>query len=168
MTPTAHLNQALTVQMHEYRITKYNPENRNDQGHYLDLDEWTEFSDVGKSVSLSEYEAVETAYISSAIDLVSNCELSGLRIKSLEDYQNKCSFKENDIVTLESLEAVLRALLRGDFWCMLESEQAFVHIGYDFYMYVGVQSTSEQVVSRTMNRGLYVEEFISPYHPENC
>lgn len=158
----------LTITMHEYRITKYDPNNRNHQGHYLDLEEWTEFSDVGKSVSLQEYMVVEAAYISSALDLVSDCEPAGLRIKSLEDYQNKCCHKENEVVALEEIEAVLRSVLRGDYWCMLESDQAFIHIGYDFYMYIGLSSVSEKVITRTIGRGLYVEKFISPYHPEDC
>lgn len=158
---------ALTVTMNEYRITKYDPKKRNDQGHYLDLDEWTEFSDVGERVPLKEYESVEKAYISSALDLVSECEPLGLSIKSLEDYQNKCSFQEGDTVPQKDLETVLRSLLRGDYWCKLESGHAFVHVGWDYYMYVGVQSASPQSISRVTRRGLYVEEFVSPYHPEN-
>ena len=153
--------------MNEYRITKYNPKNRNDQGHYLDLEEWTEFSDVGTKVSLSDYEKVEKAYISSAMDLISECEPLGLRVISLEDYQGNCTYKEESTVPQNELEAVLRSLLRGDYWCKLESDNAFVHIGWDYYMYVGVQSASPKTISRTSNRGLYVEEFTSPYHPEN-
>lgn len=153
--------------MNEYRITKYNPKNRNDQGHYLDLEEWTEYSDVGEKVSLDDYEKVEAAYISSALDLVSECEPNGLRVVSLEDYQSKCPFKENDNVAQKDMEAVIRSLLRGEYWCKLESDHAFVHVGWDYYMYVGVQAASSQSISRATERGLYVEEFISPYHPEN-
>lgn len=159
---------ALTGNMNEYRITKYNPEKRNELGHYLDRNEWTEFSDVGKSVTLKEYELVEAAYISTAIDLVSHSELSGLSIKSLEDYQNKCSYKDGDFIPLIDLEGVVRSLLRGEFWCMLESDSAFIHIGYDYYMYIGAQSASLNEIARVKDRGLYVEEFVSPYHPEGC
>ena len=153
--------------MNEYRITKYNPKNRNDQGHYLDLEEWTEYSDVGEKVSLEDYERVEAAYISSALDLVLECEPYGLRVVSLEDYQNKCPFKENDNVPQKDMETVMRSLLRGEYWCRLESDNAFVHFGWDYYMYVGVQTASPQSISRVTKRELYVEDFISPYHPEN-
>ena len=154
--------------MNEYRITKYNPEKRNEQGHYLDREEWTEFSDVGKSVTLKEYELVEAAYISSALDLVSNSELSGLSIKSLEDHQNKCCYKEGDFIPLKDLDGVVRSLLRGEFWCMLESDSAFVHIGYDYYMYIGAKNAPSNEIARAKDRGLYVEEFVSPYHPQGC
>jgi hypothetical protein len=34
--------------MTSYRITKYDPGRRNEQGHYLDDSEWTAISDIGK------------------------------------------------------------------------------------------------------------------------
>jgi hypothetical protein len=153
--------------MNEYRITKYNPQNRNEFGHYLDIDEWTEFCEVGSKVSLQEYEIIESNYIVSAIDLISNCTFSGLTIQGLEDYRNNCPHKEGALISLEKLNAVLRSLLRGDYWCKLESQEAFIHIGYDFYMYVGVKISNDETISRIYQRGLYIEKFRSPYHSEH-
>ncbi len=48
--------------MKEYRVTKYNPNNRDSKGSYL-AEEWTSISDVGKSITKSEYEEIENAYI---------------------------------------------------------------------------------------------------------
>ena len=153
--------------MNEYRITKYNPENRNTQGHYLDVQDWTEFSDVGKKVSLEEYEIVEESYISSAIDFIKENEPNGLQIRDLQDLKSRSTFKEGDVVLIKELAPVLRSLLRGEYWCRLESEQSFIHFGWDYYMYIGVNNASSESILRTTEKGLYVEEFISPYHPEN-
>lgn len=75
--------------MNQYRVTKYNPNKRNNLGHYQDQNEWTEFSDVGKSVSKEEYLSVEKSYIDSAIDFVASNDIKSLKIIELEDYHNK-------------------------------------------------------------------------------
>ena len=165
---TQPLNRALTINMNEYRVTKYNPDNRNELGHYLDLSEWTEFSDVGKSVTLDEYEVIESAYINSALDLITNSKTVGLTIESLEDYQGSCEYKDEELVPFSKLPGVVRSLLRGEYWCKLVAKEGFIHIGYDYYMYVGSSISDADTISRVINRGLYVENFISPYHPEDC
>ena len=42
------------VPMREFRLSKYNPESRNEHGEYL-ANEWTEYSDVGQLVSIEDY-----------------------------------------------------------------------------------------------------------------
>lgn len=150
--------------MNQYRITKYNPKNRNSQGHYFYPNEWTEFSDVGKSVSLEEYELIEDSYISSAIDIVSSSGSKGLVVRGLEKSQNNCAYSEGEFITINELSLVIQSILRGNFWCKLESDQAFIHIGYDFYMYVGSISICNNSIERTEAKGLYVETFESPYN----
>jgi hypothetical protein len=154
--------------MIEYRITKYNPAKRNELGLYLGKDEWTEFSEVGKNVSLEDYEKVEAAFTKSALEFLSSAEIKELNVVGLEDYQNKSRHKENDTISIDKLEKELRSLLRGDFWCKYESELGYVHVGYDYYMYIGVSSVESETIERAENRGLFVEEFTSPYHPEDC
>ena len=83
--------------MWQFRITKYDPNKRNEQGHYLDKNEWTEYSDVGTSVSLSEYERVEKLYINAALELCSTAGAEYLYLTSLEDYNKNCSFIEKQI-----------------------------------------------------------------------
>lgn len=154
--------------MQEFRVTKYNPAKRNDKGHYVNSDEWTEYSDVGLSVSLEEYEKIERAYINSAIEIIARSGIHSLKVIALQDQKNKCEFNENAEVLTASLEPVLRALLRGDYWCRLETDQGFIHIGWDYYMYIGVTRVNETALCNTKNRGLYIETFVSPYHPESC
>lgn len=45
--------------LNSWRITKYDPLNRDADGIYLDLEEWTCFSEVGTKVSMAEYEVTE-------------------------------------------------------------------------------------------------------------
>jgi hypothetical protein len=63
--------------MHEYRITKYDPTLRDENGRYT-REEWTSFSQVGGAVSFEEYVRVEKAYIDTALaflreDKVGSC-----------------------------------------------------------------------------------------------
>ena len=153
--------------MHEFRVTKYDPSKRDDVDRYLDKEEWTDFSDVGNSVSLEEYESVERAYIKSAVEFIAGSGITSLKVVGLEDSRRQCQIKEHENISIESLEPVLRALLRGDCWCRLEGEEGFVHIGWDYYMYIGVNRLDGSAIHNTECRGLYVETFVSPYHPEN-
>ncbi|MBP1917484.1 hypothetical protein [Lederbergia galactosidilytica] len=45
--------------MNSWRITKYDPVKRDADGSYLDLEEWTCFSEVGTKVSIEEYQITE-------------------------------------------------------------------------------------------------------------
>jgi len=154
--------------MYEFRVTKYDPQKRHETGYYTDQEEWTDFGQVGKNVSLEEYLLIEKAYIDSAIEFIASSGSDSLTVVSLENHRNTTNLKEHDLIPLDSLDPVLRSLLRCEFWCRLESELGFIHIGWDYYMYIGVSRVNESVISNTQKRGLFVEEFISPYHPEDC
>jgi len=52
--------------MKNFRITKYDPKNRNDKGHYL-YDHWTEFDHIGRTlegelVTIDKYLNVESDF----------------------------------------------------------------------------------------------------------
>lgn len=76
------------------------------------------------------------------------------------------SFDEGDALSIEQIADVLRKLLREELWCRLEAADAFVHTGYDYYMYVGVPRLCPAARRHAEDLGLYVEGFASPYHPE--
>ena len=154
--------------MKELRITKYNPENRDSSGAYLDHKEWTSFSEVGLNVSKKEYETVESNYIESAKDLVSDLKRIEFTICGLEDQSGQSGLIDGSKIEGKEIERTLRGMLREEYWCRLESEEAFIHIGWDYYMYVGIPGITEEAKERILNRGLYVENFISPYHLEKC
>ena len=61
------------------------------------------------------------------------------------------------------MAAVIRLCLRAEIWCRLVAPGAFVHVGYDFYLYVGVSVACPRAIAAATGRGLFVEEFSSPY-----
>jgi hypothetical protein len=152
----------------QYRVTKYNPERRNSSGAYLE-DEWTSRSDIGKlfaGVMLTEeqYLDMEQAYIDAALAFLGNTGTGALRVIGLENYRNCYSAPAVDeLVSLDSVPDLLRAMLREEYWCKLESISAFIHVGYDYCMYIGVDSDCASARNFAERRGLFVENFRSPY-----
>jgi len=149
--------------MWQFRITKYDLNKRDDSGRYLDLDEWTEFFEVGEKISLEEYEKIENLYIDAAHDLISGDGIKYLSLVGLENRQKTCPYKDNDKIYCENLKGVIRSLLRGEYWAKLESDKGFIHIGWDFYMYVGTENLNEPAIWKIADNGLYVEQMNSPY-----
>ena len=44
----------------------------------------------------------------------------------------------------EQLKA--RQMLRGESWCRMEAVGGFIHVGYDYYMYLGVERLCSEAV----------------------
>jgi hypothetical protein len=154
--------------MYQYRITKYNPSRRDPRGAYP-VDEWTSRSDIGKAfggVHLTEehYLRVEQAYLDAAAAFLSEAGIAELTVTGLENH-GKASTAPPDgsHVMAGDVPEVVRSLLREDFWCRLEGPGAFVHVGYDYYMYIGVPVESTYASAVAQAHGLIVEAFRSPY-----
>jgi hypothetical protein len=154
--------------MHEYRVTKYDPEWRNSRGAYIKA-EWTMFTDIGQAfggvvLTNSEYERVEGAYVESAIAFLRESGITELTIGGLENHKKRdLEFGEGSTLPLNRIGDVIRSLLREEFWCRLESNSGFVHVGWDYYMYIGVLHPCPSAERRAKELGLYVEDFESPY-----
>ena len=153
--------------MKQYRVTKYNPKYRNTDGTY-NRSEWTSFSDVGDIVSKEEYEKVESSYIDSALSFLEEQNISKLAITYIEN-QNK--YNEPDVLletgtklNTNQLKNVLKSILREKYWAKLENENSFIHLGWDYYMYIGVPNEPQQAKKYAESKGLYVESFNSPYN----
>ena len=155
--------------MFEFRVTKYNPEYRKKSGAYT-RDEWISVCEIGRSfngeiLTRAEYERVENAYVTAALSFLGEACVPALAIVGLEiESSTKLAFENGHTLSLEETAAVIRRLLRGEFWCRLEASDAFVHIGYDYYMYIGVPSLCDAAAERTKQLGLFVERFRSPYN----
>ncbi len=154
--------------MNEYRVTKYDPALRDSTGAYT-KQEWAMFTDVGRSfrgvvLTESEYKRVEDAYVQAALAFLTEGGLAELTIEGLENPQKKLEISEGSMLPVNRLGDVLRRLLRGEFWCRLEGNGGFVHIGWDYCMYVGVSNPCPSAEKLASDIGLYVEEFKSPYN----
>ena len=154
--------------MNEYRVTKYNPAFRRGSGAYA-RDEWISFNDIGRSfggvvLTRAEYQRVEDAYVAAAMAFLQEAAVPRLTVRGLENIRGRSvPFGEGDALTTEQAGDVLRRVLRDEFWCRLEAADAFIHVGWDYYMYLGVPRACPAARRRAEELGLYVEDFPSPY-----
>ncbi len=156
---------------YKYRITKYNPSNRDATGGYL-LDDWTSNSDIGSSfggtiLSEAEYNRVEDAYVLCAVSFLRESGIHQLVMTYLEnhgDYHEPgLDLKEGQVYSLQELERLFRLVLRETIWGKFEwHDLAYVHFGYDYYMYLGVNQECPKSTAYAVQHGLFVEDFESP------
>lgn len=159
----------------ELRITKYNPKCRRSDGTY-DRDEWTSYSDIGKQFSdgiltRESYLFVEEKFISTIVSFFRTAGISCLSVEDSENFEgvaaylkssDKINFAQLDQVGPATVESIIRLCLREQAWCKLRGERdAYLHFGYDYYVYVGADS-GELVNWRPLD-GIFAEPFQSPY-----
>ncbi|MEV6758540.1 RNA-binding protein [Streptomyces sp. NPDC051214] len=162
-----------------HRITKYDPADRDERGHY-----------TGTQDTASDHGPVEAAYLAaiaafaeaSGIDRLEMREpaitgfvhfgleppteghgLAGLFPPDLTGYHDGA-----EICLPVALELV-RAMLRDQgAWCRLEVGDVFtVHVGWDQYVYVGTDRPCADAVAHTRELGLFAEPMAaSPYAAE--
>lgn len=157
--------------MKEYRVTKYAPHLRDSRGHYLS-DDWTSVTQIGRSfggivLTEQEYKRVEHAYVNVALAFLSEGGLTALKVDGLENSRGKpLTLSEGTVLSIEQLRDVIGLILREEFWCRLQGDDGFLHFGWDYYMYIGVPHRCNAAERQASDLGLYVEEFVSPYHEE--
>ena len=169
--------------LRQFRITKYDPANRDRQGRYL-VDEWTEAWDIGKDINghtltLDDYLVVEARYVRAAERFFQASGLGHLRVNRVGMHEADddtdhvlyvpafadIRLAEDGKITAGDLPLLLRAMLRGYCWCQLDIDgQFFIHTGWDYYMYVGINADCADQIIETEADGLFVEELPSPYH----
>ncbi|MFE7327873.1 RNA-binding protein [Streptomyces sp. NPDC057565] len=162
-----------------HRITKYDPADRDEHGHY-----------TGAEDTVSDHGPVESAYLAaiaafaeaSGIDRLEIREpavtglahfgveppaeghgLDGLFPPDLTGYHDGAE------VSLPVALELVRAMLRDEgAWCRLETGDVFtVHVGWDQYVYVGSDRPCPDAVARTRELGLFPEPLTaSPYAAE--
>ena len=152
-------------------VPKYDPDLRDEHGRFLQ-DDWISASDVGgmflgKELSLERYNAVELAYTSTVLSFLEEAKIDFLQVSDIEYRMNSHDApQKGSRLRRENIPAVVGAMLREEFWCRLESTQAFVHVGYDYYMYIGVTYECPNSINFARQHGIFVENFISPHHPD--
>ena len=158
-----------------YRITKFNPENRNSKGGYL-VDEWTSFSDSGKDFNgirftYEDYILTEDKYILSILEF---CNFYGIKefdivnpeLNEPETWDKHSLHLKETFETIIGKKTILsadtgnlaRLILREYFWCDLKNYEKGIHFGYDYYMYFDTGSEMpEELKIKIQNIGLYIE-----------
>lgn len=156
----------------EYRISKYNPIYRNAGGNY-EREDWTSFSDIGKSFNgkifdVNEYNKYEQAYIETALSFLKESKINKLLISDLENnhLNSRYSNLQNNRVldSNELISQVIKSVLREDFWCkLINQNNFFIHFGYDYYMYIGTNIKCEKSEILLTRNNLFMENITSPY-----
>jgi hypothetical protein len=155
----------------EFRVTKYDPAHRDRRGAYT-RDEWTSVGDIGQPfggvvLTEAEYRRVEDAYATAAVAFLREAGVPSLAVAGLENHASvPLPFAEGSSLTLVEVSEVVRRLLREEFWCRLEGAGAYVHVGWDYYMYVGMLRRCPSAEASARELGLFVEPFRSPYRDQ--
>ncbi|WP_460499211.1 S1 RNA-binding domain-containing protein [Glycomyces tarimensis] len=160
-----------------YRITKYDPADRDALGHY------------STEVTTSDHGPVEAAYLQAVAAFAADAGVEHLAIREPEATgfvhfgaepavpghglagifpPDLTGYHDGAEVTVDVGLALVRAMLRDNgAWCRLEAEGAFaVHVGWDQYVYVLTSSPSANALARTRALGLFPELLdASPYDP---
>jgi hypothetical protein len=145
--------------VHEYRVSKYDPSRRDEHGAYPD-DDWTVFADIGREfggvvLTRAEYERVENAYLDAVRIFAAAGGLDEFFVRGLE---GRSSLVEGQRLGLAEAVAVVRGLLREQgFWCRLAADGGFLHVGWDYYLHVGVAADASAIVPEVAALGLHVE-----------
>ncbi|WP_235454094.1 RNA-binding protein [Streptomyces olivochromogenes] len=164
---------------HIFRVTKYDPADRDDNGSYIGTEDTV--SDHGQ-VEGAYLQAVEAFAVEVGIDRLSVREpgipsLVHFGVEPLQDgfgldglFPNGLTgFHDGAEVPLGVALELVRVMLReSGAWCRLEAEGAFaVHVGWDQYLYIGSGRLCEGALARTRELGLFAERLdASPYAVE--
>ncbi|MGI5405254.1 S1 RNA-binding domain-containing protein [Streptomyces chartreusis] len=159
-----------------YRVTKYDPADRDQHGHY-----------VGAEDTTNDHGPVEAAYLHAVAAFAEDTGVDRLAIRepqlggaahlSLEPPVNgyglpdlfaadPAGFHDGALVPIAVGLELVRAMLRDNgAWCRLEAEGVFtVHVGWDQYLYLGSSRPCEAALARTRALGLFPERLdASPY-----
>ncbi|GAA3846063.1 hypothetical protein GCM10022403_092290 [Streptomyces coacervatus] len=159
-----------------YRVTKYDPADRDERGHYTGTEDTT-----------SDHGEVEAAYLQSVAAFAGDTGIDHLAVREpqvpslahfgvdppVDDFGlagrlpvDPAGFHDGAEVSLDIGLELVRAMLRGNgAWCRLEVEDTFaVHVGWDQYVYIGSSRPCEEALARTRALGLFPERRdASPY-----
>lgn len=161
---------------YQYRITKYNPALRDANGAFMG-DDWTARSDVGRAfggvvLTMAAYQLVEDAYVFAVDSLLRAARVDSLQLCGLENrgLETRGTGKLPNFVkpgadlNVAQCAEFARLALREQVWGKLVAPgRAFVHFGYDYYMYIGLPVKCAGALAAVQQRGLFVEPFRSPY-----
>ena len=159
-----------------YRITKYDPADRDERGSY-----------IGAEPTISDHGPVEAAYLQAVAAFARTAGVDWLAIREpgigglahfgleppIDGYglaglfpPDLSGFHDGAQVSISVGLELIRAMLRDNgVWCRLEAEGAFtVHVGWDQYVYVSSSRPCEAALARTRSLGLFPEPLdASPY-----
>ncbi|MFF1318262.1 RNA-binding protein [Streptomyces chartreusis] len=161
---------------HVYRVTKYDPADRDEHGHYR-----------GSEDTVSDHGEIEEAYLQAVAAFAADTRIAQLSVRepgiiSLAHFGVEspmdgfgierllpgglADFHDGAEVSLQTGLELVRLMLRdGGAWCRLEVEDTFaVHVGWDQYLYVGSDRPCRGALARIRELGLFPERMDASPH----
>jgi len=159
-----------------YRVTKYDPADRDEHGHY-----------AGTEGTVSDHGGIEAAYLQAVAAFAGDTGIGHLAVREPQVPSlaylgveppvdgfgldglfsvGPSGFHDGAEVSLDVGLELVRVMLRGNgAWCRLEAEDTFaVHVGWDQYLYIGSSRLCEEALGRARVLGLFPERLeASPY-----
>jgi hypothetical protein len=144
--------------LHQYRLTKYDPALRDERGAFTG-DDWTAITDIGDTfagvrLTLPTYLEVEGKHLASLASFIDESSTEKLVADGVENAEGGFRVHDGDELTpIEAVEAV-RQMLRDEGWCRLvDGDRFYIHVGWDYYFYVGSDAPCEKSVEFAQERG---------------
>ena len=155
-----------------WRVTRYDPAYRDPRGAYT-IETWTSIGDVGRVfeghvLSIEEYEGVESAYIDAFLSFAHEAGTESVHVREYSSSGGE-QIEEGAIVPIGEATEIVRAMLREEVNCRLESPENdfYLHVGFDLYMYVGAANPCPKAVAHANEIGLFVDsDWPSPMLPD--
>ncbi|GAA4072420.1 RNA-binding protein [Streptomyces shaanxiensis] len=159
-----------------YRVTKYDPADRDGHGHY-----------TGPEDTVSDHGEIEASYLRAVAAFAADTGIDHLVVREpqvpslahlgveppvdgfgLEGLfpSGQAGFHDGAQVLLDIALELVRVMLRDNgAWCRLEADDTFaVHVGWDQYLYISSSRPCEEALARTRELGLFPERLdASPY-----
>lgn len=161
---------------HTYRVTKYDPADRDADGAY-----------TGSLDSMSDHGPVEAAYLAAFTAFAEDAGVDHVQIREPEVAgpvtfglepnlaghglrglfpDDLTGYHDGASVSLHTARELLRGMLRDHgAWCRLEVDGRFTaHVGHDQYLYLATGVAPDRAIARTADSGLFPERIdVSPW-----
>jgi len=153
---------------HEYRVTKYNPKFRNALGPYKPV-EWTFFAQVGKRVggrvlTMAQYLRTEAKYLQVLEAMLREADIRELEARGFRAKSRRPARVRARTVTVSQAIRLARLALRERLdGILVVPWRAYVHFGWDYYLYVGLSRPTPEALGVARSLGLFVERCPSPH-----
>jgi hypothetical protein len=157
----------------QYRLTKYDPSLRDSTGAFTG-DDWTSVSDIGETfdgvrLTLPAYLDIEARHLQVIASFLEESAVTAVIAQGVENAKGQFPIKEGEAFSPIQAIEVVRAMLRDEVWCLLQDgERFYIHVGWDYYLYVGSDRPCERSVKLAKQLGLFINQpFESPHIERN-
>ncbi|MDP9222300.1 MAG: hypothetical protein M3P18_00305 [Actinomycetota bacterium] len=145
------------------RLTKYDQSLRDSTGAFTG-DDWTSVTDIGETfggvrLTLAAYLDIGARHLHVIASFLEESAVTAVTALGVENAKGQFPVSEGQ--TLSPIQAIelVRAMLRDEVWCRLQDGDGFyIHVGWDYYVYVGSDRPCERSVKLARQLGLFIDQ----------